>query len=366
LPSNRPLIVVEDDRWLRVVGVVLDPETSTERVAAFADFMAHDAPDFGNWCARLRARAGRLFPAQVRLVATAAELPAEIGAAEILIVEQFPVDARLLARAPRLAIVQKYGAIARNIDAAACAARGVEVRTHRRRANIACAEHAFALMLALAKKVSSLNGVVSIARLEAAGLGYRPFDRRHTANGNFGRVSGVQMLHEATLGIIGLGEVGREIALRAHAFGMRVLYFQRMRLRPDEEAQLNARYAPFDDLLAASDFVVPQVPLAPETRNLIGAAELARMKPSAFLVNVSAAPLVDRAALVTALRAKRLGGFALDALYEEPAREDDELLQFPNVILVPHLAASPRQNGLRDFEDIITGLAGIASSGDSG
>ncbi len=361
-PENappRPVIVVEDDRWLRLVQVVLDPDTSPMRRAAFADFMAHDEPDFPGWCARLRARAGALYPAEVLLVGTTEELQREIGKAEILIVEQFPVDAELLAQASRLRAVQKYGTVLRGIDTAACAERGIAVVTMRRRANIACAEQAFALMLALAKKVAALNGVVTIERLAARGFGYRPFDRRHTANGNFGRIDGVRMLHEATLGIIGLGEIGREIALRASAFGMRVLYFQRTRLDAAEEAPLGVRYAPLDELLAESDMVIPQLPDSPATRNLIGAGELARMKSGALLVNVANAQVVDRAALVAALRSGHLGGFALDPLYEEPAREDDELLRLPNAILLPHLAASPRQNGLKDFEDIIAGLAAM-------
>jgi phosphoglycerate dehydrogenase-like enzyme len=164
-------------------------------------------------------------------------------------------------------------------------------------------------------------------------------------------------LNGSTIGIIGLGEIGREIALRAAAFGMNILYFQRTRLPPSEEETLGVSYRPLRDLLAQSDWVVPQLPADPSTRHFIDRARLALMKPGACLINVSRAEAVERNALIEALRSGHLGGFALDPLYEEPGRPDDELLTFDNVILTPHLAGSPRSNGLRDIEQMITGLA---------
>jgi phosphoglycerate dehydrogenase-like enzyme len=165
------------------------------------------------------------------------------------------------------------------------------------------------------------------------------------------------MLNESTLGIIGLGEIGREIALRAAAFGMRTLYYQRTRLPEAEEREVQATYVPLETLLADSDWVVPQLPSAPATKNFISRVQFAQMKPGAFLVNVSRADVVDRAALIEALKSGRLGGFALDPLYEEPGRSDDELLGLENVILSPHIAAQPRFNALDDLADMMERLA---------
>jgi len=360
--SHLPVVVVEDDPWTRLIGVVLDPATPEERRAAFADFMSPDVPDFAGWCEALRACAGQLYPSTVRLVPSQAGLRASLVDAGALIVESFTVGAEELACAPALEAVHKYGAILRNIDVAACAAAGVTVLGVRRRANIACAEHAFALMLALARRIPRIAGLISPAQLAAAGFPYRPFDRRHAPNGNWGRITGTRTLHGSTIGIIGLGEIGREIAMRAAAFGMDVLYFQRTRLPPDEETALQVSYRPLDALLASSDWIVPQLPADASTRHLIGRAQLALMKPDACLVNVSRADVVERQALIEALRAGHLGGFALDPLYEEPGRADDELLAFDNVILVPHIAGSPRLNGLRDIEDMVTGLASALSA----
>ena len=122
----------------------------------------------------------------------------------------------------------------RNIDTAACEARGIKVLGVRRRANIACAEHAFALMLSLARKLTGLSGLISVDQLPSDKLPYRPFDRRHTPGANWGRFSGTRTLYGSAIGIIGLGEIGREIAIRAGAFGMTTLYYQRTRL-PDAD-----------------------------------------------------------------------------------------------------------------------------------
>ncbi len=356
MPSNN-VLVVEDDRFLRIVGIVLDPDTPAERTAAYADFFAHDEPDFAGWCDRVRARAPGLFPSRVRLVDTQEELRAALPGSRALLVESLAVGPAELAAGDALRVVQKYGLKPRNIDLAACAARGVKVLTIRRRANIACAELTIALMLTLARKLHRLVGRISVEQLAAAGYPYKPFDRRHTPNSNWPRISGLRTLNEATIGIIGLGEIGREVAIRAAAFGMRILYHQRTPLPAEEERELAASYVPLATLLAESDWVVPQLPSTPATVGFIGRDQFAQMKPGAFLVNISRAEIVDRAALIAALRSGRLGGFALDPLYEAPGRSDDELLQFDNVVLSPHIAAQPRFNALKDLADMIERLA---------
>ena len=353
----RPIVVVEDDPITRLIEVVLDPRCSGERQKAFADFVAHDVPDFAGWCAQVRGRVPRLYPADVRLPRTPEEMSAQIGEADALVVESFAVTASDLARAERLRALQKFGVTLRNIDGAACAAKGIKVLTLRRRSNIATAEHAITLMLMLARRTHEFSGAISVARLQAAGYPYKPFDRRHAPNGNWGRIPGIRTLYGGALGIIGLGEIGREIALRAVAFGMRVLYHQRTRLSPAEETALGVAYSELDALLAESDWLIPQLPTAPETRHFLDRARLARLKRGACIVNVARADLIDRAALIAGLQAGHLGGFALDPQYEAPGRSDDELLRFRNVILVPHLAGSPRWNALNDCEDVIVGLA---------
>jgi phosphoglycerate dehydrogenase-like enzyme len=199
--------------------------------------------------------------------------------------------------------------------------------------------------------------LISIEQIFVDGRSYKPFDTRHTPGANWGRFSGMRSLNGGTLGIIGLGEIGREIAVRAAAFGMTTHYFQRTKLSQDDERDLNVSYRPLDQLLADSDWIIPQLPLDASTVGLINREQLNVVKPGACIVNVSRAELIDRDALLDALRSGHLGGFALDPLYEEPGRPDDELLSFDNVVLTPHMAGSPRFNGLQDIEDVIAGLA---------
>ena len=354
---ENPVLVVEDDVWARLIGVVLDPTTSPERWAAFADFMSPDLPDFRKWSDQIQKRAGPLHPSDVRLVSSKPELHRNLGSAQAIVTESMKIGTEELALAPRLKVVHKYGLLLRNIDVAACEARGVKVLGVRRRANIACAEHAFALMLTLARRMEQLTGLISIDQLAAIDRPYKPFDTRHSPGANWGRFSGMRTLFGSTIGIIGFGEIGREIAARAAAFGMTVLYFQRTRLPEADEDKLNVSHRSLEALLAESDVVIPQLPLDVSTLHLINRERLALMKPGAWIINVSRAEVIDREALLEALRSGHLGGFALDSLYEEPGRSDDELLSFDNVILTPHMAGSPRTNGLKDIEDLIVGLA---------
>ncbi len=142
-----------------------------------------------------------------------------------------------------------------------------------------------------------------------------------------------------TLGVVGMGEIGRATATRARAFGMEIVYFNRHRAERSVEAELGARWLALEELLELADVVTLHCPLTPQTRHLIDAEALARMKPSAFLVNTARGPVVDEAALAAALAAGTIAGAALDVFEREPAVEPG-LLGLDNVVLVPHLGSA--------------------------
>jgi glyoxylate reductase len=143
-----------------------------------------------------------------------------------------------------------------------------------------------------------------------------------------------------TIGLVGGGgRIGRAVARRARGFSMRTLYWGPRRIAADEEKDTGLEYVALDELLARSDFVSIHAPLKPGTRHLIGEAQLARMKRTAFLVNTARGAIVDEAALVDALRHGRIAGAALDVFEHEPA-VDPELLEMPNVVLTPHLGSA--------------------------
>jgi lactate dehydrogenase-like 2-hydroxyacid dehydrogenase len=351
-------IVIEEDHFLKIVPVVLDPATPDAHRRAVADFFAHDEPDFLGWCSRLQQRLPGLYPAEVMFAADAADLAAKIADADGLVVESFRIDDAVLAGAPRLAVVHKFGTITANIDLAACAARGVAVATLRRMVNVAVAEQACALMLALAKRMGEFNGVVEEAALRDAGLRVRPRQSRYIGYSNFAGITGLKTVLGATLGIVGFGEVGREVARRARAFEMEMVYFQRTRLAASIEQEFGARYLPLNDLMGQADYILVQLPSTDATRGLIGRDALAHLKPGAMLIDVARPELIDHDALVEALEAGRLGGLGLDVLYSEPADPAEPLLRFRdrNVILMPHTAIGARANALHDVETLCVNL----------
>jgi phosphoglycerate dehydrogenase-like enzyme len=142
-----------------------------------------------------------------------------------------------------------------------------------------------------------------------------------------------------TIGLIGLGRIGREVATRARAFAAEIVYFDTIRLDPDTERALGVTFVPLDELLATADIISLHVPSTPATRHLIDSAALEKMKPTAVLINTARGPLVDEQALVAALRANRILGAGLDVFEKEPPSTDHPLFALPNVVVTPHIAA---------------------------
>jgi len=355
--SPRLKFVVENDSFLRLIHVVLDPTAPEERIEAFAHFCKHDLPDFRGWCAQVRSKAPGVYPVEVRLVDDQAELLQNVSGASVAVVEELAVGPKEIAAAGKtLKFVQKYGFTTRNIDRADCERAGVQVLTIRRRANISTAEQGLTLMLALARQLTRNANLISVEQLKKAGYEPTRYKRAHTPNGNWARIPGMVTLYGRQLGIVGLGEIGRELALRAIALGMRIVYSQRTRLPAEVEQQYQAAYCSLDELLASSDCVSLHLPRGPTTVNFIGDRELSVIKTGAFLINVSQPTLVDREALRRALTSGHLGGYGLDTFYEEPGDAGDPLIKFPNVIVTPHLGGSPRWNSLDDIEEVIVNL----------
>lgn len=352
-----PKIVAQDDVIIRTAQVILDPDTDPERYAAFADYYHVDLPDFDGWVARVRASVPNLFPAEFEMVAEGEALQRALSDAVGIICENLTIGEAELDAAPKLKVVQKFGTDTRNIDLAACAARGVKVHTLRRRVNIAVAEHAFAMILAMAKKLPLLDGRIDVKSLHEAGFPARMHDRRHAAAANWGRVDGLGTMYGAIVGCLGLGEIGREVASRAHAFGAEVLYHQRNRLPEHIEHALGAKYCGFDELLSRSDYVSIHLPSNKSTEGLIDADAFAKMKDGAYLVNISRAAIIDRGALMNVMESDRLGGIALDVHYEEPSPADEPLKSYPKALLTPHSAVAGRDNAAADMEELIANLA---------
>jgi phosphoglycerate dehydrogenase-like enzyme len=352
-----PTIAIQDDHIIRVLSVVLDPDCPRERADAFADYYSVDMPEFPAWCETIRKRYPAVYPSKVLLAKSEDELRGMLPEADLVVVEDYPVGEAELALAPKLKFVQGFGSDTRNIDQEACAARGIGTAPLHRRVNVAVAEHAFALLMTLAKKITETNKLLTVEELQAKGWPARVYDRRHTANSNWARVSGILNMRGATLGIVGLGSIGRCIARWANAFDMNVIYTQRNRLSAELEAEFKASYVPMDELLARADAISLNVPLSNSTRGLIDADKFARMKQGVILIDVSRAEVIDRDALLDAMESGKIGGLGMDVHYKEPGDPDDPLLQYNNVALSPHTAIGTRVNGAEDVEEMVANLA---------
>jgi len=285
-----------------------------------------------------------LFPAgpDFDVVPTSSEedLAQHAAEAEILLVINRKVDARLLSFVPRVRLVQRVGVGYDNLDLDALQAAGV-VAAYTPGANaVAVAEHTILLMLALLKRFVAAESAVRqggwpTMELFQAGLGD---------------------LANATVGLVGFGNIGRAVAERLLPFGSRLLYMARHAVDPTIEQQFGMRYASLDDLLASSTIVSLHLPLTEATRGLIGEAELAKMPAGAFLINTSRGEVLDEAALRRALVSGKLGGAALDVLRDERPG-GNPFADLPQVIVTPHLAGGSRAAVERALQMAITNVA---------
>ena len=248
---------------------------------------------------------------------------------------QDPLPGEAIRSAPALRFIQKHGLNTKNIDVAAATERGIPVATAPLFRNVAVAEHAMALMLACAHKIIPGHKAVEGAVYREMGLQpIRTSQRVYRAN--WPNVSGVVELMGASVGIIGLGDIGMEVARRCRAFGMTVFYHQRQPHAPDVEEAFQARFLPFEELLRTVDYLVLILPYTSETAGLIGEAEFLLMKPSATLINVARGGVVDEDALVHALRTGSIAMAGLDVFREEPLPAESPLRHLANVVLSPH------------------------------
>ena len=256
------------------------------------------------------------------------------------------VDAILLDAAPQLQVVSQLGVGVDNIDVAQATQRGIFVGNTPGVLAGATADLAFALLMSAARRVGESE------RWLRAGNWKLAFHPMFWLGAN---------VHNATLGIIGLGQIGLEIAQRGRGFDTRVLYYSRTR-KPDLEQQYGLKYVDRTELLSSADFVSLHVPLTPETRHYIGERELRMMKSTAILINVARGPVVDASALYTALKEGWIRAAAVDVTDPEPIPVNDPLLTLENLVVTPHIGSasgeSRRETCLLAARNLLAGIKG--------
>jgi len=233
------------------------------------------------------------------------------------------VDQTLLDRGKRLKVVSNYAVGYNNIDVNEATKHGVMVTNTPDVLTDTTADCAFMLLMAISRRLVEVDKFVR--------------------EGKWVKAWGPKMLLGSditgkTLGIIGLGRIGKAVVPRAKGFNMKILYHNR---NPDPEAEkLGVEYRSMDEILAESDYISLHVPLNDNTKHLIGKPELKKMKKTAYLINTSRGPVVDEKALTKALKENRIAGAGLDVLYEEPTNPKNPLLKLDNVIVAPHIGSA--------------------------
>ncbi len=251
--------------------------------------------------------------------------------AEIMILRIFKAPAEVIERNKNLKMILRWGAGYDSVDIQAAGERGILV-TNTPGANAgAVAELAVMLMLAVGRKL--------LCHYEFLRQG--EWSKNTFLNSSYS-------LNNKIVGIIGAGNIGRQVAKRVQAFGAKTQYYDEFKLTPAMETEFSLPYVTFEELIKTSDIITLHIPLTDQTKHIIGAKELERMKPGAIVINTARGGLVDDCALAAAVRDGRLRGAGLDGVEREPLSPDDELLQDPNIIVTPHVGG-----GTADIGDVI-------------
>lgn len=299
--------------------------------------------DFGDASlyAMLREAAGETVELVLLEADDDAERLAKIAAADAVVVGTARLTAELIAAAPTLAFVQHQGPDYHDtVAAAALAERGIPLAVTPAGTTTGVAEHAVMLILAVLRRLPYLDAELRQGRFHRTAL--RAVSRQ---------------LSGRTVGLVGAGRIGRAVARRLQAFDVTLLYYDPAPLPAELEAALGLTCVPFEELLDRADIVSLHLPAGARTHKLIDLTALARMKPTAHLVNTADGDLVDEFALVTALREGRLAGAALDVFDPEPPEADNPLHAMPNVVLTPHVAAGTRDAYLDTMGFVFANLA---------
>ena len=273
-----------------------------------------------------------------------AELEAALGPAEFMVCyPNVKMHDAFYRAAPKMRFVQLLSAGYDAVDIEAARRARVPVSNNGGANAVSVAEHAIMLMLTVARKVPWQHANVAGGRWRGNGPAPRMYE-----------------LYDKTLGIVGLGTIGKKVARLAKAFGMRVQYYDIARLSEDAEDALGVKFRLLRELLRTSDVVSLNVPLNESTRHMIGAGELAVMKPTAILVNTCRGPVIDEPALVRALGSGKLFGAGLDVFDQEPPPADNPLLELDNVVLTAHFAGPTWDNHVARFRNAFDNVQRVA------
>ncbi|MGE0626834.1 MAG: NAD(P)-dependent oxidoreductase [Hyphomicrobiaceae bacterium] len=358
-PASLSVVFAEEDTLFRLMEMALLRKLTPHGEKTLNYFFGND---FSAPLQVLTTMADRLgLPCEVATTVcqNEAELDGALKGADVLILERSDIDAqRIEACAGRIRLIQQFGQDHRHIDIEAARRHNVNVANLVRFSSLSSADNITALVLACARDLLHAHNAVKARRDPAKPAHFAADPPRNKFN--WAGIRDIRVLAEHTIGFIGMGENSGHVAKRLRAMDMRVIYYKRNRLSPEEESRLGGiSYVPLDELLGQSDFVSIHVPYEPATEKMVDAAFIAKMKKRAWLINTARGGIVDEKALYDAVKSGHLAGAALDVYRYEPVPDDCPLLDLDSIIWTPHISGGRPEFMVRESEDVLANVARV-------
>ena len=359
--GQKPIHVVfaEEDALFRLMEMGLRRALTPEGEKTLRYFFGED---FSAPLKELTTMADRLeLPPEIATTVCQSEeiLDRTLPSADFVVVEASTLGKKQVeACGTKTRLIQQFGRSYGNIDVATARKLNIPVANLARLSSQSSADHITALVLALARNLLQAHRSVVGRRDPAAALVFAKDPPRNKFN--WAGICNFKILSRSTIGFIGLGENSGFVAQRMRGMGMRVLYFKRTRLSPEEEANFGGvSYAPLDELLTQSDFVSLHIPYEKNTEKFAGHEFFAKMKPGAYLINTARGGILDEVALYESLKAGHLGGAALDVYRYEPVPSNTPLLDLENVLWTPHISGGDPNYMINESEAVLTNISRV-------
>lgn len=356
--SRSVVLFGEEDTLFRLMETALNETLSPTAEKALHYFFGEDISKPIEYLKGVKAGLGLPHDMEGVVCDDGEKLARLMEDADFLVVEHSSVTGDMLRKSGnRLKLIQKFGSDLRPIDTDAATRFGIPVATFSRMSTISVAEHVILLILALARNIVKAHQT-AMARGNAGDASRSEGPPRTLFN--WGRVPNIELVSGKSLGLVGFGEIGQQVASRARALGMDVNYYRRNRMDGQTEERAGVRYiSTLFELMEISDFVSLHIPYNPQTEKIITYEVLSSMKPGAYLINVSRGGLVDEKALHKVLSEKRISGAALDVYRWEPIPQDSPLLRLDTLVWSTHNAGGAPEFMLEESRGVLENIGRV-------
>ena len=357
--DRKIVLFAEEDTMFRLMETALNGSPSQKALDALHYFFGENIDTQLSYLTSLPSLTGLPSSFQAVVCDNESKLPSFISEADYLVCERAEINRELIKQgSDRLKFIQKFGSDYKNIDTKAAKELGIPVAYLRRVSTISVREHVLALIFALSRNLVFAHQVAKDRKKATDG---NRSDGPPRTKFNWGEVPHIQLVQGKKLGLVGFGENGIEVAMGAHAVGIKILYHQRNRASPDREKIVDAQYIPsLKALVQEADFTSIHVPYGPPTEKMFNMEILSSMKRDSFLISTSRGGIVDEKALFQVLSENKIAGAALDVYRWEPVPSDCPLLDLDNILWTTHNAGGAGEFILQENHDVLANIARVS------